>query len=579
MKLELQAGSRTKLLAMIVIGLMAVFIVRLFYLQIIKHGDYVAEAMQEQVKRLTIPAKRGLIYAMDGEKPVKLVMNETVYTLFADPQIIKNPDKALDTVRKVAGGNMQPHADELIKKSDTRYQILAKKLTRKQAEMIKKEQITGIGFQEESQRVYPEGGLAAQTLGFVNAENDGQYGVEGKLNDRLTGKDGMLQSVTDVSSVPLTIGNKNINKPAQDGENIVLSIDRNVQSYAEKALAEGIKQSKAQKGSVMVMDPQTGRVLAMANQPTYKPEEFTKVTDATAFNNAAVSVPYEAGSVIKTLTVATGLDKGVIEPNSTYVNTDKIKVGDKIIGNATKGQTGTITIQKALDYSLNTGMVTVAERLGDGTINKQSRDTMYEYFHDRFGLGKVTGIEVAGEAQGDVISPNSPGGNAVQYATMSFGQGMNVTMTQVAAAFCSIINGGTYYKPTVIAGTMDADGQKFTEAQPQAVQQGVISAQASNKVRAMIHEAREKFHGSKDRAGYEVGGKTGTSQTIINGRYVDEQTIGSYLGYGGDDTPRYVIMVQLSGKDMNLEGGKHAMPIFTDISNWMIDYMKLQPKG
>lgn len=579
MKLELQAGSRTKLLAMIVIGLMAVFIVRLFYLQIIKHGDYVAEAMQEQVKRLTIPAKRGLIYAMDGEKPVKLVMNETVYTLFADPQIIKNPDKALDTVRKVAGGNMQPHADELIKKSDTRYQILAKKLTRKQAEMIKKEQITGIGFQEESQRVYPEGGLAAQTLGFVNAENDGQYGVEGKLNDRLTGKDGMLQSVTDVSSVPLTIGNKNINKPAQDGENIVLSIDRNVQSYAEKALAEGIKQSKAQKGSVMVMDPQTGRVLAMANQPTYKPEEFTKVTDATAFNNAAVSVPYEAGSVIKTLTVATGLDKGVIEPNSTYVNTDKIKVGDKIIGNATKGQTGTITIQKALDYSLNTGMVTVAERLGDGTINKQSRDTMYEYFHDRFGLGKVTGIEVAGEAQGDVISPNSPGGNAVQYATMSFGQGMNVTMTQVAAAFCSIINGGTYYKPTVIAGTMDADGQKFTEAQPQAVRQGVISAQASNKVRAMIHEAREKFHGSKDRAGYEVGGKTGTSQTIINGRYVDEQTIGSYLGYGGDDTPRYVIMVQLSGKDMNLEGGKHAMPIFTDISNWMIDYMKLQPKG
>lgn len=579
MKLELQAGSRTKLLAMIVIGLMAVFIVRLFYLQIIKHGDYVAEAMQEQVKRLTIPAKRGLIYAMDGEKPVKLVMNETVYTLFADPQIIKNPDKALDTVRKVAGGNMQPHADELIKKSDTRYQILAKKLTRKQAEMIKKEQITGIGFQEESQRVYPEGGLAAQTLGFVNAENNGQYGVEGKLNDRLTGKDGMLQSVTDVSSVPLTIGNKNINKPAQDGENIVLSIDRNVQSYAEKALAEGIKQSKAQKGSVMVMDPQTGRVLAMANQPTYKPEEFTKVTDATAFNNAAVSVPYEAGSVIKTLTVATGLDKGVIEPNSTYVNTDKIKVGDKIIGNATKGQTGTITIQKALDYSLNTGMVTVAERLGDGTINKQSRDTMYEYFHDRFGLGKVTGIEVAGEAQGDVISPNSPGGNAVQYATMSFGQGMNVTMTQVAAAFCSIINGGTYYKPTVIAGTMDADGQKFTEAQPQVVQQGVISAQASNKVRAMIHEAREKFHGSKDRAGYEVGGKTGTSQTIINGRYVDEQTIGSYLGYGGDDTPRYVIMVQLSGKDMNLEGGKHAMPIFTDISNWMIDYMKLQPKG
>lgn len=579
MKLKLQAGSRTKLLAIIVVVLIAIFILRLFYLQIIKHDDYVAEAMQEQVKRLTIPAKRGLIYAMDGDKPVKLVMNETVYTLFADPQIITQPDKALDAVRKVAGGNMQPHADILIKKTDTRYQILAKKLTRKQAEMIKKEKITGIGFQEESQRVYPEGGLAAQTLGFVNAENQGQYGVEGKLNDRLTGKDGILQSVTDVSSVPLTIGNNNINKPAQDGDNIVLSLDRNVQSHAEKALAEGIQQTKAQKGSVIVMDPQTGRVLAMANQPTYKPEEFTKVTDADAFNNATVAVPYEAGSVIKALTVATGLDKRVIEPDSTYVNTDKINVGDKTIGNATKGQTGTISIQKALDYSLNTGMVTVAQRLGDGTINKQSRDTMYEYFHDRFGLGKMTGIEVAGEAQGDVISPDKPGGNAVQYATMSFGQGMNVTMVQVAAAFSSIVNGGTYYKPTVLAGTIDTDGVSFRETQPTVVRDGVISQQASDKVHSMIHEARSKFYNGKDRAGYDVGGKTGTSQTIINGRYVDEQTIGSYLGYGGDDKPRYVIMVQLSGKDMNLEGGKHAMPIFTDISNWMIDYMKLQPKG
>ena len=535
--------------------------------------------MQEQVKRLTIPAKRGLIYAMDGQQPTPLVMNETVYTLFADPQIITNQQRALETVRKVAGGNMQPHAESLIAKTDTRYQILAKKLTRKQAEMIKKEKIIGIGFQEESQRVYPEGSLASQTLGFVNGENKGQYGVEGKLNDRLTGTDGMLQSVTDVSSVPLTIGNNNINKPAKNGENIVLSIDRNVQSYAEKALAEGLKQSKAQKGSVIVMDPQTGKVMAMANQPTYNPAEFTKVTDGDAFNNAAVTIPYEAGSVVKAFTVATGLDKKVINPDSTYVNTDKIQVGDKTIGNATKGQTGTITIQKALDYSLNTGMVTVAQRLGDGTINKQSRDTMYEYFHERFGLGKPTGIEVVGETAGDIISPDSPGGNAVQYATMSFGQGMNVTMVQTAAAFCSIMNGGTYYKPTVVAGTMDSEGSKFSPAQPTVVHSNVISKDSSDKIHAMVHEARQKFYASKDRKGYDVGGKTGTSQTLINGRYVDEQTIGSYLGYGGDDKPRYVIMVQVSGKGMNLEGGKHAMPIFTDISNWMIDYMKLQPKG
>lgn len=580
MKLELQAGSRTKILAAIVIGLMAVFIVRLFYLQIIKHDDYVVLAKQEQVKRLTIPAKRGLIYAMDGDTPVKLVMNETVYTLFADPQVVTNRDKVANVIRRVAGGNLRPNVEALLAKKETRYQILATKLTRTQAEMIKKEQLTGIGFQEMSQRVYPEGGLAAQTLGFVNAEGKGQYGVEEKLNERLTGKEGLLQSVTDVSNVPLTIGNDNINTPAKNGDNIVLTIDRNVQSYTEKALADGLARTRAQKGSAIVMDPQTGRVLAMANLPSYSPAEFTKVQDGAAFNNGVVTNPYEPGSDIKTLTVATGLDKGVIQPDSTFVNTDSIKVEDRTIGNATKGQTGSITMQTALNYSLNTGMVTIAQRLGDGKdINLTARNTMYDYFHNHFGFGVRTGIEVAGEQPGIIISPDDQEGNAVRYSNMSFGQGMDLTMVQVAAAFCSIMNGGTYYSPTVIAGTMGDDKTTFTAAPQKTPRKGVVSAETSTKIHGMVHEARAKFYAGKDKPGYDIGGKTGTSQTIENGKYVDNQTEGTYLGYGGDGTPRYVIMVRVSGKNMNLQGGQDAMPIFTDISNWMIDYLKLQPKG
>ena len=559
--------------------MMAIFVGRLFYLQIIKHDDYVAQAMAEQIKPLTIPAKRGLIYAMDGDKPIQLVMNQTVYTLFVDPATVTQPEKVAEVVRKIAGGNLRQNIDKLIAKKDSRYQILGTKLSRQQAELIKKEELKGVGFQETTQRVYPEGGLAAQTLGFVNAEGKGQYGIEEALNDRMIGHDGLLKSITDVSGVPLTIGNQNINRPAKNGENVVLSIDRNVQAHTEKALAEGLKHIGATNGSVIVMDPSNGQIKAMANLPTYKPAEFTTVTDAAAFNNATVAVPYEAGSVIKTLTVATGLDKGVIRPDSTYVNTDKIKVGDREIGNATKGQTGTTTMQKALDYSLNTGMVTIAQRLGDGnTINEQARDSMYEYFHDRFGLGQPTGIELLGEARGNVTKPDVPGA-AVQYATMSFGQGMNVTMTQVIAAFCSAINGGTYYRPTVVAGTLGADKTTMTKQAPEVLRRNVVSPQTSQALKTMVHEARAKFYSGKDRPGYEIGGKTGTSQTIVNGKYVDEQTIGSYLGYGGDTEPRYVIMVQVSGKDMNLEGGKHAMPIFTEISNWMIDYLKLQPKG
>jgi cell division protein FtsI/penicillin-binding protein 2 len=584
MKLELQPGSRTRILAALVLGIMAVFVVRLFYLQIIKHSDYVALANQEQIRRLVIPARRGEIYALDGMTPVKVVLNEVVYTVFADPKVVKDSNKVIDAVREIAGGNAMKNLSGLFENKESRYQILAKGLTRHQADLIKAKGLSGVGFQEETQRVYPEGQLAAQTLGFVNGEGKGQYGVEGGLDERLTGKDGLLQSVTDVRDVPLSIGKNNIKQPAKNGDNVVLTLDRNVQSYAEQALAAGLKRSGATNGSVMVMDPQTGKIMAMANLPTYNPAEFTKVMDGAAFNNGTISTPYEPGSDIKTLTMATGIDKGVVQPNDTFNNTDSIRVDDITVGNATKGQTGNITFQHALNYSLNTGFVTVAQRLGDGnSINLNARNTMYEYFHDRFGLGKLTGVEVAGEARGTVIPPSDPQGNAVRYSNMAFGQGLDVTMVQVCAAFSAMINGGVYHAPTVLAGTMSDNGETFSAASARASRTGVVSADTSDKMRTMIHEARSAFYAGKDKTGYYIGGKTGTSQTLENGKYVDNQTVGTYLGFGGPDNtsggPKYVIMVQVSGKNMNLAGGTDAMPIFTDISNWMIDYMKLLPKG
>lgn len=575
-------GSRERVLAIFVIVIMAVFVVRLFYLQIIRHDYYVTEANKEQIKQLVIPAERGEIYALDGGKPVKVVLNEDVYTVFVDPKVVDKPHEIIDLVHRVAGGNARPQLEGLLAKKETRYQIVATKVTRKQAEMMKEAHLKGLGFQKTSQRVYPEGQLAAQTLGFVDAEGKGRYGIEDALNDRLTGKDGLLQSVTDVSNVPLTIGDNNVNQPAKNGDNVVLTIDRNIQAYTERALAAGLARSHATNGSVMVMDPQSGKVLAMANLPTYNPAEYNKVQDVAAFNNGTISAPYEPGSDIKTLTVATGLDKGVIRPDSTYNNTDSIKVEDRTIVNATKGQTGVITMQHALNYSLNTGMVTIAERLGDGSnITRPARDTMYQYFHDKFGLGELTGIELANEAKGTVIPPTDVDGGAVRYSNMAFGQGMDVTMVQVCAAFSTIINGGTYYQPTVLTGKMSDDGTTFTADPAKAARPGVVSKETSDTVREMIHQARAAFYAAQDKPGYYTGGKTGTSQTIENGKYVDDQTVGTYLGFGGSSPsePKYVIMVQVSGKHMNLAGNTDALPIFTDISNWMLDYLKLQPKG
>ncbi len=584
MKPELLQGSRSRILASVVLVIAAVFVLRLFYLQVIQHNHYVSLAQQEQVKKERLPATRGEIYALSGDSPVKLVLNETVYTVFVDPAVIienDSADKVEKVMKAVAGGNVVDDFDKLLDKEDSRYQIIAKRVTRTQAEKIKDEKLSGIGFTAVSQRVYPEGQLAAQTLGFVNADGVGNYGLEGYMNDELAGKDGRLETVTDVSDVPLTIGDRNIREPAENGKNIVMSIDRNVQSKVEQALAAGIQRSRATDASVVVMDPNTGRVMAMANLPTYNPSEYYKVNDAALFNNGTISAPYEPGSDVKTYTMAAAIDKGVATANDTYYNTDSIKVDDRTITNATKGYTGVISFQTALTWSLNTGFVTLAERLGNGKdITKTARDTMYEYFHDRLGLGQNTGIELANEQKGIIISPDDADGNAVRYSNMSFGQGLDATLIQVTSGFCALINGGNYYKPTVISGYVNGEGEYVQNATPQPAKLGVVKETTSQQIKEMTYVARSSFRGI-DKAGYYIGGKTGTSQVIKNGVYADDETIATYLGYGGSDIdhPEYVIMVSIHGDHRILGGSADAMPIFTDISNWMLDYLKIQPKG
>ena len=580
MKQELKKGSRSRILMGILLVVIALFIARLFYLQVIRHDYYLTLASEEQLKSLTIPAKRGLIYALDGDTAIPLVMNETVYTVFADPQIIKNDQVVITAIKEVAGGNARNNFESLLEKKNSRYQVLATKLTRTQADKLKEKQLLGIGFHAETQRVYPEGALAGQILGFVNSEGKGNYGVEAAMNNELQGTNGRLRTVTDVRDVPLTIGDQNVNIPAKNGDNIVLSIDRNVQSHAEQALKAGLDKVGATKGSVLVMDPKNGRVLAMANYPSYDPAKFSQVTDAALFNNATISAPYEPASVIKTFTMATGIDKGVITPSSTYYNANSIKVGDRTIYNVAQGFGGTISMQTVLNNSLNTGTVTVAQRLGDGSnINRQARDTMYDYFYNHFGLGHPTGVELANESAGLLISPEETEGNAVRYSNMTFGQGLNVTMVQVAAGFSSVINGGQYYQPTVISGKLKEDG---TIERSSAVSlRQTVTPETSATMRTMLQGARGSvsYMRNADKPGYTVGGKTGTAETLKNGAYVKTETVGTYLGYGGTNTPEYVIMVQVSAPNKNLEGEIHASPIFTDISNWMIDYLSLPPKG
>jgi cell division protein FtsI/penicillin-binding protein 2 len=579
MNLELLKGSRSRILAAVILFIAAIFVARLFYLQVIRHDYYVELAASEQQSRFTIPASRGLIYAKSGENTIPLAMNQTVYTVFADPQIVTEKDEITTALRDIAGGNIRKDFEKLLDVPDSRYQILATKLSRVQADKLKEKNFSGIGFQENTQRVYPEGDLAGQVLGFVNTEGVGSYGIEGYLDEELQGQDGLLQAVTDVGNVPLTIGNNNIRIPKQDGRNVVLTIDRNIQSKVEDALQAAAGRTGATNVSGIVMDPRTGKVLAMANLPSYSPGEYFNVNDVSDFNNNVISGPYEPGSTIKAFTMATGIDTNAIRPSDRFNNTDSIRVQDRVISNATKGITGNITFETAMQWSLNTGFVTIAQRLGDGEqITREARDTMYEYFYERFRLGQSTGIQLSNEAAGAIVAPDQPTGNEVRYSNMSFGQGMDATMLQVAAGFGALINGGTFYKPTVIDGFITENGFEQIE-ESELVEKGLVKASTSTEIRRVLTDARRAGFPGVDRAGYSVGGKTGTSQVIVDGQYSSTQTTASYVGYGGADTPEYVIMVQVSGKDKVFQGARDALPIFTDISNWMIDYLKIQPKG
>lgn len=579
MKFELLKGSRSRILAGIILVMAVLFVGRLFQLQVIQYSHYKSLADQSQIKQRVIPAERGLIYTLDDGEPEQLVYNQTVYTVFADPVMVKDGDAVIEAIKSIAGGNARPDLKALLARKETRYQILATKVTRTQVEKLKAADLQGIGFQAVSQRYYPEGALAGQVLGFVDADGNGRYGLEGGLDEALKGKDGLLKSVTDVADVPLTLGDQNIDQPAEQGKNVVLSIDRNIQAKVEQALLAGQERTGATYVSAVVMDPNNGQVMAMANLPSYNPGSYNTVTDAATFNNRVISNPYEPGSDIKTFTMATGVDKGVVRSTDTYVNTDQIKVDDITIWNYTRGHTGTITFQTALNWSLNTGFVTVAQRLGDGkNITRNARDTMYDYFHNKFRLGELTGIELAGEQKGMVIPPTETEGNAVRYSNMAFGQGMTATMLQVTAGFGSIVNGGKYYKPTIIAGEIDKNGDYQPVSAPSPVGT-TISESTSQHMREMIVSSRQGNFPGIDKPGYQVGGKTGTSQVAVPGGYSTTDTIASYVGFGGGSRSNYVIMVEVSADGRSMQGARDAMPIFTDISNWLLDYLKVVPNS
>lgn len=557
------SSSRLSIWYGVLLLIFALFIVRLFYLQIIQHDRYSLAAHQGQYKEYEIPADRGIIEAHDGSNVVPIVLNEEVYTLFADPKYIKDPKSTADAVARIIGGNASEYEEKM--QIDTRYSVLAKKLPAAKHEELDKLAIKGLGTRATPQRTYPQGSLASQILGFVDDEGAGKYGVEQYLDEQLKGKNGELKAITDASGVPLVGAGDNVRRDAEPGKRTLLTIDLSMQRRAEDTLKSHLEQVRSTSGSLIVMDPDTGAIRAMANYPTYNPADFAKVEDPAVFSNAAVSSPMEVGSVMKTLTVAAGLNEGVVGPNTTYFDPSFYKIGDATVRNVEEdGGAATRSISDILRYSLNTGATYILMQLGGGKLNEEGRVKWNDYMTNYYKFGAKTGVEQGYEAEGFVPSPTDGYGLDIQYANTTFGQGVNITPLQFAAAFSSTINGGIYYRPHLVEP--DQPGKK------DIVKSDVIKPEISDVLRGMHQNSVQNNYRFLKRDGYLVGGKTGTAEVPKpQGGYYDDRYNGTFVGYVGGDTPQYVIMVRVNEPKIGgYAGTSAAAPLFAKTMDMLI---------
>ena len=577
-------ARRIQILKYVVFAALGIILVRLFFIQIIEHNMWVGKAEKQHKGEITIMPKRGEIYMMDRGEPVPVVLNQSLYQITIDPTVTPkgNAEKVVkEYVSDYVVSGLDIDAE--YEKPNSRYALLAKNIPRELADEVKKAELIGIFVSRVNNRVYPEGELASGLLGFVNDKGEGQYGIEGALNSVLTGKEGELKATFSADRVALSIGDDDVLVPAEDGKNVVLTIDRGLERGVEELAAETINNTVADHASVLVMDSSTGEVLAMANLPNYDPDKFYEVTDASLYLNQVTDVPYEPASICKSFAFSAAINEGVMDAGTTYYNQGFEIVDGWRIQNAEQRASllGPLTMKDALYWSLNTGSIYALKLLGgdSSAINQAGREKLYDYYYNKFKLGNRTGIELY-DAEGFIPDPNEGWGRDSVYANLTFGQNLGITMIQTAAAWSAVINGGVWRTPTVIKGTIE-NGEFTFGAHEGAKEEQILKPETSLMMREMLINNRSfKLRNGIDRPGYDVGGKSGTAQVIRDGRYDDtmSETVGSYIGFvaPAGEVPKYVIMVKMWGEGQYLDGGM-ASNLFDSVSNYLIDYLKIKP--
>ena len=564
---ELEPRSRILTLMGLVLCAYLVLLGRLAYWQVWRHSDMARLAATYHDDTITLAAARGNILDRNG---ALLVTNTPVYSIFASPDQITGAERN-DIAAKLAPVLQLTSADIEVKLASARqFVYLARRVPASVAQQLDALRLPGIGKVAETQRSYVDGGvagtsLAANLLGFVNDAGTGNYGIEGYYDKALAGQAGFEATVRDLANQPIVLSDRQRREPV-NGMTLQLSLDSTIQVVAERALADGVQKYQAESGSLIIMEPATGRIVAWADVPSYNANQFA-TTPTAQFIDPIVSNLYEPGSVMKVVTLSGALDDHAITPDTRFNETGVAVVGGVAIHNWDNRAHGNVTMTQVLQNSLNVGAVKAQQMEGAAPF--------YQYLQ-RFGIGAATAVDVAAETADPLrdLAKWKP----VELATASFGQGVDTTPIEMLAAVNVVATGGNLVWPHVVDQVIDANGTRHP-VQPRIVRQ-VISAKTAQEMQQMMVGVVEKGSGFAARIdGFKnrIAGKTGTASIPENGKYLPDATIGSFVGFVPVDHPQFIMLVITRKPKVLFEGAYVAAPIWKTVASALITQWQIAP--
>jgi len=536
---------------------------RLFYWQVLKADKLQIQAEEQYLLKEEIPAKRGEILYTDGQP---LVTNEKCFLVFAQPKLIIDKKELAQKLSATLEMDEATVAAKLSQK-DLYWTPIKHQVEIEKTEAIKKCNLKGIGFQEESKRFYPEGSTSAHLLGFVGKDvagrDKGYFGLEGYYDRELRGRSGFLTVEKDAQGNPILtdlreeFGNEN-------GETLVLNIDRGIQYLLEKKLKEGIEKYQAKAGGVISMAPKSGEILGMADFPSYDPGKFLDFKEE-QYKNPLIADSFEPGSIFKVIVMAAALDQKLVKPTTKYDEKGPISIGGYQIKTWNDKYNGEITMTEVLEKSSNVGMVWVAGQLG--------KENLLAYLK-KFGFSQKTEIDLQEELAAELRPDNQ--WKEIDLATVSFGQGIAVTPIQMIRAVAAIANGGQLVKPYVVKEIVKEDGG--VEMMRSQTERRVIKPETAAVLTEMMVSAVDNGEAKWAKPqGFRIAGKTGTAQIPVAGHYDTQKTIASFVGFAPADDPKFVMLVTLREPNTSPWGSETAAPLFFDIAKELFNYYGISP--